>query len=377
MAQDINEILNSINQYAGYGSYGEGQISAAYNAFKQLQDQFQAGQLSSDEFTKIGDAILPQLKNKINSLAGGGSASANAAWNAGGQELLKIIKDYDIIKSSKNILGRDITANDLVSFRPYFEGGNDIGQAYLAQVKDYESKSPEALKNKSGQYSGDVNSAFQELFGRNATPEEIQHYGAGLASGGLDTYQLKDYIKQTDEYRTAQDKQFREGLNTELGSYDQEAFNKGKEDILSRYTKAGIQHSPALDLALTNLMGDIAKERGRYLAGLSAQQYGGNKELARSDYEATLNKYMSDRNYERDLRQNQMNDYLNRGREVGDYYRQRDDYMSMLDRIPRNSKSNKWSQIGGLAGAAAGSYWGPQGASAGYQIGQGAGGFFD
>lgn len=340
MAQ-IDDIIASINQGSQYGSYGEGYISKGLEAFQNLKNQFQNGSLSDQDFIAIGNAIVPQLKAKINELASGGSSKANAAWAAGGQELLKQIKDYDAIKAGREILGRDITATDLDSFRPYFEGGTDTGRAYLTQLKQYEGTTPEALKKKAGNYSGDVNSAFQEVLGRDATAQELEHYGSGLASGGLDAYQLRDYIKQTDEYRTGQDKAFREGLNTELGGYDEDAFKKGSEDIISRYTRAGIQHSPALDLALTNLMGDIAKERGRYLAGLSAEQYGGNKELARADYEGNLKKYLDDQNYERQLRQRNMDDYLGRSRDVSDYNRQRDDYFAMLDRVPRR-RSNNW-----------------------------------
>lgn len=377
MAQ-VDDILSSINQGSQYGSYGEGSISTGLNALRQLQDQFRNGSLSDKDFISIGDAIAPQLRNKINQLAGGGSSSANAAWAAGGQDVLKILKDYDAVKAGREILGRDITSSDLDSFRPYFEGGTDTGRAYLTQLKQYEGTTPEALKKKAGNYSGDVNQAFRSVLGRDATPQEIEHYGSGLASGGLDSYQLADYIKQTDEYRTGQDKTFREGLNTELSGYDENAFKKGSEDIISRYSKAGIQHSPALDLALTNLMGDIAKERGRYLAGLSAEQYGGNKELARADYEGNLNKYLSDRDYERSLRQKSMDDYLGRSRELTDYDRQKSDYFDMLSRVPRGRRGGGLSGAlsGALQGGAAGSPFGPWGSI----IGAGAGatyGFFD
>lgn len=341
MPQNIDAILNAINSGSQYGSYGEGYIATGLNEFRKLQEMFRTGQLSDQEFVQIGDAILPQLRSRINQIAGSGSSGANAAKAAGSEELLKIVRDYDAVKSARTTLGRDISFDDLAKIRPYFEGGNEIGQSYLAQLKEYEARSPEGLKRKSAQYSGDVSGAFQDVLGRAPTAQEIEHYGSYLASGDLDAYALRNAIKQTDEYRTTADRTFREGLNTELQGYDTDAFNKGKEDILSRYTQAGIQNSPALDFALTNLMGDIAKERGKYLAGLSAEHYGGNKELARSDYESTMNKYLEDERYKRDLNRSTMDDYLGRGRELSDYYRQRDDYYDMLSRVPRG-RSNNW-----------------------------------
>lgn len=378
MAQSIEDILSRVNEGRRYGNYGEGIISTGLREFRQLQDMFRNGQLSGAEYSQIGDAILPQLRNEISRIAAGGSNAANAAWNAGGQDLIRVIKDYDTLKAAKEVLGREVTSTDLDSIRPYFESGQDIGRAYLTQLKQQEASSPENLRRRSGEFSDQVGSAFQEVLGRAPTADEIEHYGSGLASGQLDSYTLRDFVRQTPEFRSAEDQRFRTGLNDELSGYDQDAFKKSSEDILSRYTKAGINRSPALDFALTNLAGDIAKERGRYLAGISADQYGGNKNLARSDYENSLNRYLSNQDYERDLRERTMGDYLNRGRELADYDRQSSDYMRMLESMSGGGRRSRYGDLGAILGFGAGAATGnPQWAIAGGQAGRGFGGFWD
>lgn len=270
--------------------------------------------------------------------------------------------NFNAYRSFKSIVGRNPTASEFAEILPIFQGSNgqQLGNAYLAQFAESEKQRPENLRKRSGEYSGQVGNIYQDLLNRGASQAEIEHFGSLLASGQVDEYTLRQFVQQLPEYQSAQDKSFREGLNTELQGYDTDAFNKGKEDILSSYARSGKSNSSALDFALTNLMGDIAKERGRYLSGLSAQQYGGNKAAARQDYGAALDDYISSRDYGRDLRQNRMSDYITRGRELSDYDRQMEDYMRMANK-KRNSALNTrdWVNIGlGVTNAAANAYGG-------------------
>ena len=52
-------------------------------------------------------------------------------------------------------------------------------------------------------------------------------------------------------------------------------------------------------------------------------------------------------------------------------------YNNALAKAAAKSKGGTWSKIGGLAGTAIGSYWGPAGASIGSQVGSAAGSYLD
>lgn len=371
------DIINKINEGAGKGTYGEGVITIGVQELKKLQDQFRSGKISSSDYAAITDAIVPSLNQAAQSLLRGGSRSADAANAAGAQDLFKIANDYNVLKASREILGRDVTAQDIDAIRPWFEGGDTEGRSYLTELKKQEASSPEALRKRAGAYSGQVGNIFQDLLKRGASQQEIDHFGSLLASGDVDEYTLRSFVQQLPEYRTAEDKRFREGLSGELEGYDREAFGKAKEDVISRYARAGIQNSSALDFALTSLMGDIAKERNRYLTGLSTEQYGGNKALARADYEGNLNQYLSNRDYEKNRSYNTMQDYLGRGRERADYDRQMQDYNRMLQSIPRQ-RGSRYADLGALIGFGVGAATGnPLLAMAGTYAGRAGGGFFD
>lgn len=384
-AELIAQLQAKIQGAAGQGSYGEGAISTAVNEFNNLKQKLAAGQIDQKTYVEAGNAILPGVMSYAQQVMGSGSRAADAAKNAGAMNLFNNIgRDYNIYKSGQEILGRDINANELAQLTPLFGSGSEkeleSGRAALAQVAEQEKNSPEAvqkrLKENSGQFYGQVGDVFQNLLKRGASQEELDHFGKLLASGDVDAYELNQFVSQMPEYREGQDKTFREGLNTELESYDRDYFGKAKEDVLNRYAQAGIQNSSSLDFALTNLMGDIAKERSKYLAGVSADQYKGNKDLARSDYQINLERLYGNQDYSRN-RNDQLSDLL-RGRsyDVADYNTQRNDLMSMLGQQQNQRRSGGLgSSLGTLLGAGIGaSYGNPQ---AGAYIGGAGGGLYD
>lgn len=365
------EIISKIQEGSGLGTYGEGSVQNTVDEFKKLRSELEAGKLSQKEFVEIGNQILPTMIEHSHKIAGAGSRAANAVKNAGMEALVNDIgRDFNIYKAAQSQLGRDLNANELAQLRPAYAGGDESGNAALAYFAEQDKLRPDYYQKQAGQFSGDVNAVFQDLLKRGASKSEIDHFGTLLASKQIDPYELQQFVREMPEFRQAEDTKFRSGLNQELANYDTEAFNKQKEGILSRYSRAGIQNSSALDFALTNLMGDIAKERQKYLAGVSTQQYGSNKDLARQDYQTTLNNYLSNRDYNRD-RSNQMFDtYQGRSWEVADYNRQRNDYLNYLSSNKRSSGGKPYGQI---AGTAIGSIWGPAGA----QVGSGLGSSFD
>ena len=249
------------------------------------------------------------------------------------------------------MVGREPTEQELAQFIPIYQGSYNQGNAALANFAQYESQRPENLQKKAPQYADQVNQQFQGMLGRQATPEEINHFGGLLASGNTDAYQLQDFLRGTTEFQGAEDKKFRGGLASELEGYDTSFFNKAKENVISRFgDTGGLQNrSSALDFALTDLMGQIAEKRGSYLANLSSQQYGGNKDLALGNYRGAQDQYLNEMNQRRGNSYNQFLGNQNRANEIGDYYRQAEDYrQSQQGRDALHTRD--WINLGLYAG---------------------------
>lgn len=260
--------------------------------------------------------------------------------------------------------GREPTSSELAKFTPLYQGSYTEGNAAISAYLDLEAQKPGALAQKAPQYSEQVNKIFQSNLGRDATADELTHFGTLLASGNVDAYGLQEFVKGTDEYQTAADKKFRGSLATELEESDTRFFNKAKENVLSRFAQNGTLGSSALDFALTDLMGQIAEKRGSYLADLSAKQYGGNKDLALSNYRGTMDRYLDETNAERARGYSDINRAYGRSNDIQDYYTQMRGYRQSQD--GRNVLHTKdWIGLG-LAGAntAAQAY-------TGYQTGKG------
>ncbi len=283
------------------------------------------------------------------------------------------LENYSAYKALKGAYGRDIEAGEFSTALPYFRGptGIDNGRAYAAQIAQQQQKTPQALQKKAPGFSGDVNSIFQSLLQRGASQDEVNHFGSMLASGEVDAYTLNQFVSQLPEYTQKQDATSRQNLNQELSGYDQDFFGKAKENVLSRYAKAGIQNSPSLDFALTNLMGDIQKERSQYMSGLAREDYTRGRDVQRQDYGSSMDRMFADRGYDR-ARNDQYSDaLLNRGWNSADYQIQQNDLMRLLQAQGGGRKrSGLGGAVGPLLGAGIGALAaGPGGAMTGAQIG--------
>lgn len=255
---------------------------------------------------------------------------------------------YDTFKS---IFGRDPSATEYSQILPIFGGaeGRQRGAAAVSQMFDAYKQSPEYLKTQAGQYSDELAPIYRDLLGRDARQDELDYYGQQLA-GGRSEYEIRQLLQQLPEYRTAEDQKFRTGLASELEGYDTSFFDKAKENVISRSKRqgGGVSTSSALDFALTNLMGDIAEKRGGYLANLSAQQYGGNKEAAREDYRTSMNRYFEDQDYNQRRTDADRDYYRSRSDEDRDYTRQWNDYMGFMNSQKPGSAlhTRDWIDIG-------------------------------
>jgi hypothetical protein len=265
----------------------------------------------------------------------------------------------------RNTLGREPTQDEYNQALPFFHGQGDqgryTGMAYLNQLRQQELQDPTKGEGRYApeeleQYTGDINDSFREMLGRDPSGAELEHFQKLIASGQADPFTLRYALQGMPEYQEKQDREFRGGLAEELAGYDQPVFDRQKQDILSHYAQQGMPAgtSPSLDFALTDMMGKIAQERGKYLAGLSAQQYGGNKALAVGDYQRQMDQIFGNQNFQRG-RQAQQQDYLT-GRlgERQDYQQQMSDYLRMAGGGRQQGPSRGAQSFGGaLQGAAA------------------------
>lgn len=330
-------------------------IKEALNQYNDLKKQLDAGKLTQADFISQVGGFLPEAARLGNEWASQGSGQATTAKGEGLEDLYKATREYNAYASGQDLLGRDITKQELADFLPKFSTFNDVdtGRAYIGELAQREAKSPASLEKKAPAFSGQVTQTFKDLLGRDPTANENDYYGRLLATGNITPYEIEELVKKTPDYQTKQDTAFRGDLSKELQGYGTEAFGKAKEDILSRYKRAGIEDSSGLDFALSNAAGDIESERQRYLTGLSSQQYGGNKAMAVSDYQDVLDRFIGGQNYGVQ-RSDAKLDYLTGRTDASlDYNRQMEDYLAYLTGQPKKGGNKGQNAMTGAASGAA------------------------
>lgn len=241
--------------------------------------------------------------------------------------------------SFKELFGRAPTQGEFNQAMGAFQGANSAitGRAYLANLQQQykqnpllDPSNPQANRNPQD-VQGDVQSQFKTILGRDATPDELQHFSQAIQSGQTDAYGLSSFLKTQPEYTNAQDQQFRSGLNDELAGYDNKEFGRQKNDIYSDYASRGLGGSSSLDFALTDLMGKLSENRSKYLSGLSAQQYGGNKDLAIGGYKNTLDQLYNANQQQRQGQNQYAQSLIDRGFAGADYGQQQRDYNNAMN----------------------------------------------
>lgn len=266
--------------------------------------------------------------------------------------------------SFKELFGRAPTQNEFNSAMGAFQGANSAinGRAYLAQLQNQykqnpflDPSNPQANRNPQD-IQGEIAGQFRTILGRDATADELQHFSQAIQSGQTDAYGISSFLKQQPEYTNAQDKQFRSGLNDELAGYDQQSFDRQKNDVYSDYASRGLGQSSSLDYALTDLMGKLSENRGKYLSGLSAQQYGGNKDLAIGGYKNTLDQLYNQNQQQRGQNSQYAQSLIDRGFQGQEYGQQMRDYGQMNQR-DSTLRTGDWINLGlGAANTAAQAY---------------------
>lgn len=294
----------------------------------------------------------------------------------------------------RQILGRDPTEDELALAIPQYQGewnGGETGRAYVAQLAQNEknlqntpakqhAKEQEEYRKNAPQYYDKIDSLFNNYLGRASTQEEKDHFGALLASGTVDPYQVGTFLQALPESVRKQDKEFQQSISSDLQNQDQRYFNEQiLPSIQSQYAKQGRDiNSSGFATALAQAATQQNRQRESFLSNLSAQQYAGSQANARADYESTLARQYGLQDYSRQRADQIADAGRQRMYDLQNFQMQKQAYDEYLSRYGK--RSSPWGAIGGLVGGAGGALLGglmtktPQGAQAGYGIGSGVGG---
>lgn len=203
--------------------------------------------------------------------------------------------------------------------------------------------------NISTDHTNNASRVLKEVFGRDATADEAAYFAKELAQGKT-AYELSQELQSLPEYQKVQAAKDRASLGDELLQQQQQAFAKAQPAIISQFMRAGRLNSSGLNSALAQAQQELEQQRQGFL-GQAGYQDASN---------IRNNAYNAFQNYNQQFRDiynpgaqaqssfNQLSGILGRQREMDDYTRQRNDYMSALDNQNRQSKQ---AAIYGLYGS--------------------------
>jgi hypothetical protein len=185
---------------------------------------------------------------------------------------------------------------------------------------------------------------------------------------------LQTFLQQQPEYTTRQNQEFQQGLSDQLSGYDKQYFSESiLPSLQSTYAKQGRSFdSSGFQAAATNSAQQQNVGRQQYLAGLSAQQYGGVQERAYQDYANQVQQQQNLTNFGIQAQYQGSQNLINRSQDLQDYNRQAQLYNDYLAKYGKRN-NGAGGMIGTLGGAAIGGYFG---GTAGAQLGAGLGGSF-
>lgn len=287
----------------------------------------------------------------------------------------------------QEIYGRAPTTDELAQIVPTYVGADQNlpnqaqGKAFIAQMHQASENTPDKLYAKTqAQYLADapkhfddVNQMFQSQLNRQASQEELNHFGSLLASGTTDQYQLQNFLQQQPEYQNTQNKNFQDKLSGQLSGYDQQYFqNNILPSIQQAYAKQGRSFdSSAFQGAATQSAQQQNVGRQQYLAGLSAQQYGGVQQNAYNDYANQVANQQALTNSGINAHYQGIQNTQNRSNQIQDFNTQNQMYQQYLAKYGKRNNG-----LGGLLGMAGGAALGSFGGIPGAQLGATLGGAF-
>ena len=323
------------DQISGYGTQG---FDQAWNKYLNLQRQ--SNQYNPDVATKELANYADIFKQHFKDYAG---RDPNAdEYSRFWQEVVAPQGSYpggkyagipELIDRTNNLIRNDLA-----------------GEISQGKQSDAQAKIPS--------YTGQLNSVFNATLGRDATQDEVDHFGKMFASGDADSYTLAQALQQLPEYQNAQNQKNRDALSGELKKADTDYFNQNlMPTIQQNFAQQGRVVGPesqTLANALVSAGNQQNVAREQYLAQLGASDYANtrqntiNQYLAQQQRNWQLQDQSTARNY-------QLSDQAyTRANDVTDYDRQMAAYQDYLSRMGRRQSSGFGSGIGTLVGAGLG-----------------------
>ena len=127
-------------------------------------------------------------------------------------------------------------------------------------------------------YTGSAQRIIKDLLGRDASADEISHFGRGLASGQYDEKYLGDLVQQTSEFQDRRAGQARTQLAAESQGIDANYLQRAAQQALAQYASQGRGNSSAVTAQFAQAATDLGNSRQNFMLGLGAQDYGQNRQ---------------------------------------------------------------------------------------------------
>jgi hypothetical protein len=294
------------------------------------------------------------------------------------------------------MFGRNPTASELAALAPsYLSGDANIanqtaGRAQVSAYYNSVANNPTNIaaaqqaaglaKYQAGQsgYDATTNAAFQAATGQAATPDELSHFGALLATGQIDAYGLSQLAGQTQQAQQYQTQQYQNTLSNNLqqtqGNYFQNYINPS---ILSQTAAAGRDpNSSGVQQAEVQAGKQQNYDLQNYLANFGASQYGQSAQNQQGVYNQYLNQQygLTNAGISQTLAGNQ--NLANQNQNMANQSYQQQAYLNYINNYGKNGSGALNGALGGASkGAALGSTFGPYGTAIG-AVGGGLAGYF-
>lgn len=295
------------------------------------------------------------------------------------------------------LFGRNPTQAELDSLSQKYDAGNRIdinknaGDAAVSDYFNQQSQTPQALFNQQsqagqkayttnkGKIDPQINQVFQSQLGRDATSDELQHFGT-LVATGQDPYQVQQALQQSTEYQNRATSDFTQRLGTQLQGTNADYFSKFiAPQLQAQAANSGRStDSSGVNAQLANAAQGQNYDLQNYLAGIQANQYGQSTANAAGNYQQLLGQQYGLQNagVSNALSNQASNQQYNQN--LAMYQMQQTAYNSYLNNYgKRNGAVAGFTGAlkGGISGAVAGgTAGGPWGALAGGLGGAAAGG---
>lgn len=293
----------------------------------------------------------------------------------------------------QKLFGRNPTQSELDELAPSYaldanRTNSAAGNAAVAAYYNSYANTPtnitaqqnaQALKAyQTGQsgFDATTNSAFQQAVGRNATSDELAHFGSLLATGATDAYGLNQLIGTTQEAQQKQTQNYQTQLSQNLqqtqGDYYKNYINPS---ILSQTAATGRDpNSSGVQQAEVQAGQQQNYQLQDYLANFGASQYGQSAQNQQGVYQQYLNQQYNLQNSGISQQLGQQANLQSYNQNLANYQLQQNSYQNYLNNYGKSNPLGG-ALTGALSGAGAGAkIGGPWGALIGAGVG-GAGGY--